>query len=249
VDEGLALQKLGHTVAVKGGVGLLGFYAGPGPHIIDKFALVDPLLARLPMPDARHEKSWRPGHFTRPIPDGYVDSLRTNEMLLLDTKLGQYNRRLEAITRGPLFSAARLVEIARMNLGLEDHLLDEYIAYADIKKVHIQEIAARRAEHSPYSWWVPGPTGTVEFTSTGLLVQVTHRRATTLSLDLTPGSYRVAWWDGRRELARTALRAPAGRRVTLPIPVAAQDAFDGVLIRPDPPVPGVVALRELSLVR
>jgi hypothetical protein len=52
-------------------VGLLGYYAGPGVHIVDPMALTDPLLARLPA-----DKPWRIGHFRRQLPPGYVDRLR-----------------------------------------------------------------------------------------------------------------------------------------------------------------------------
>jgi arabinofuranosyltransferase len=57
-------------VMVYEAVGLLGFYAGPGVHIIDPMALTDPLLARLPA-----EPGWRIGHFKRRVPDGYVATL------------------------------------------------------------------------------------------------------------------------------------------------------------------------------
>jgi arabinofuranosyltransferase len=58
-------------VSASDAVGLLGFYAGPGTHLIDPMALTDPLLARLPA-----EVPWRIGHFRRPVPAGYTETVR-----------------------------------------------------------------------------------------------------------------------------------------------------------------------------
>jgi arabinofuranosyltransferase len=54
-----------------GGVGLMGYFGGPGVHLLDPMALTDPLLARLPT-----EGPWRIGHFPRPLPAGYEDTVR-----------------------------------------------------------------------------------------------------------------------------------------------------------------------------
>ncbi len=50
-------------VELFGAIGIAGYYAGPGTHIIDTFA-PDPLLARLPMAANRG-----PGHYERAIPE------------------------------------------------------------------------------------------------------------------------------------------------------------------------------------
>jgi arabinofuranosyltransferase len=52
-----------------GAVGFRGFFSGPKCHIIDYYALSDPLLARLP---AYYHPTWRIGHFARHVPDWYV---------------------------------------------------------------------------------------------------------------------------------------------------------------------------------
>jgi arabinofuranosyltransferase len=59
------------TVFVYEGVGLLGYYAGPGVHIVDPMALTDPLLARRPA-----NSPWRIGHFRRFVPRGYIERLQ-----------------------------------------------------------------------------------------------------------------------------------------------------------------------------
>jgi len=56
---------------VHGSVGFRGYFAGPKAHIIDYYALTDPLLARLP---AVYSPNWRVGHFVRNVPPGYVDT-------------------------------------------------------------------------------------------------------------------------------------------------------------------------------
>jgi len=59
------------VVRTHGSVGFRGYFAGPKAHIIDYYALADPLLARLP---ACYSPNWRIGHFTRTIPPGYVET-------------------------------------------------------------------------------------------------------------------------------------------------------------------------------
>ncbi|MFP4499892.1 MAG: hypothetical protein ACLFTT_02735 [Candidatus Hydrogenedentota bacterium] len=52
-----------------GSVGFRGFFGGPKVHIIDYYALADPLLARMP---AMYNPNWRIGHFVRRVPEGYT---------------------------------------------------------------------------------------------------------------------------------------------------------------------------------
>lgn len=117
--RGLELRRQGAPVAVEGGVGLVGFYAGPGVHVLDSLALGDPLLSRLPMvardPVARG--SFRIGHFTRTVPEGYLATLLTGENRIRDARTAALWDRLALVTRGPLLGAGRLAEIARANLG------------------------------------------------------------------------------------------------------------------------------------
>jgi arabinofuranosyltransferase len=105
-------------VAVRGAIGYLGFYAGPGLHVLDFHALADPLLARLPalerdpilpvlLPHVGPQP-WRPGHYVRAIPRGYLASLATGEVRLEDPELAACLEALWLVTRGPLFAPARL---------------------------------------------------------------------------------------------------------------------------------------------
>lgn len=90
-------------VEVWGAVGMRGFYAGPHVHVIDKYALADPLRARMPARAGR----WRVGHFIREVPPGYQQSVATDENRIEDPALAAYYARVRLATRGPLWTAAR----------------------------------------------------------------------------------------------------------------------------------------------
>jgi arabinofuranosyltransferase len=104
-------------------IGVNGYYAAPDAHIVDPCAaLADPLLARLPV---AHPKAWRAGHFERPIPQGYLETLRTGSNKISDPALAQFYDKLTLITQGDdLFATERLVTIWRMNTGQYDPLLE-----------------------------------------------------------------------------------------------------------------------------
>jgi arabinofuranosyltransferase len=68
--QGRAISSV-PQVTVSDAVGLLGFYAGPGAHVIDPMALTDPLLAGLPA-----DIPWRIGHFRRTLPAGYTETVQ-----------------------------------------------------------------------------------------------------------------------------------------------------------------------------
>jgi arabinofuranosyltransferase len=109
----------GQTVATRDAVGMFGYAAGASLHIVDWYALTDPLLARLPS-----TRPWRVGHFRRGLPDGYIESLRSGDIRIRDPRLAEYYRALVVITRGPLFTRERWIAIARMQLGHDDRLLE-----------------------------------------------------------------------------------------------------------------------------
>ena len=104
-------------------VGYSGFGAGPDKHIIDVLALTDPLLARLPI---EHKADWRPGHFFRLIPPGYVASIEKNANLIEDPDLRAYYEAVRVITRDPLFSGARLKTLFRFAAGGYDRHLQAF---------------------------------------------------------------------------------------------------------------------------
>lgn len=58
-------------------IGLNGYAAGPAVHVVDLYGLADPVLARLP---CACESGWRPGHWPRALPEGYLQALETGEL-------------------------------------------------------------------------------------------------------------------------------------------------------------------------
>ncbi len=123
VEHGYALRASGKSVVDEKNVGFIGYFAGPAVHIVDRYALADPLLARLP---AASVEKWRIGHFERDLPAGYLQTLRTGVNQIRDPNLAKFYDALSLITRGPLFSRARLIAIWKMNTGQFDSLLAEF---------------------------------------------------------------------------------------------------------------------------
>ncbi len=119
-DDGRAAREAGEPVVAAKAIGMYGFFAGPGVHIIDEAALADPLLARL-KPET--EDGWRIGHFWRRIPDGYLETLRTGENVIADRELAAYYDKLRFISRADLWDPHRWVEIFKFNVGAYDQLL------------------------------------------------------------------------------------------------------------------------------
>jgi hypothetical protein len=91
--------------------------------IIDRYALSDPLLARLPPRTFN-----KVGHFQREVPPGYKQARASGDLSHMDPALAAYYRPLREIVSGPLFSGARLREIVKFNLGHYDEHLAEYVA-------------------------------------------------------------------------------------------------------------------------
>jgi arabinofuranosyltransferase len=114
------LARSGERFLESGGVGFVGFHAGPGIRVFDSMGVADPLLARLPSPSVA---GWRPGHFPKAIPAGYVETLRTGVPAIEDGDIAEYHAALVEITSGDLLAASRLAAIWEMNTGAFDHLL------------------------------------------------------------------------------------------------------------------------------
>jgi arabinofuranosyltransferase len=87
-------------------VGYSGYAAGPDKHIVDILGLTDPLIARLPIPEGG---AWRPGHFFRNLPPGYLESIEQRKNLVEDANLRSYYDVIRLVTRGPLLSGKRAI--------------------------------------------------------------------------------------------------------------------------------------------
>jgi len=109
--DGLAVR--GQPIAVKSVLGLYGYAAGPGHHVVDRLGLADPLLARLPVESGL---DWRIGHFRRTIPDGYVASV-LGENHVTDPEIRALYDKVRLVTRGPLWTGERWQAIAELGCG------------------------------------------------------------------------------------------------------------------------------------
>lgn len=104
-------------------IGFLGFYAGPEVYILDPYALSDPLLARLPIPNYSMVK---PGHYERLFPDGYLQTISDGGNFIVDEALSRYYDELFLIICGDIFDNKRSQSILKMNTGQFDYLMDSY---------------------------------------------------------------------------------------------------------------------------
>lgn len=100
-------------VVARGAVGFYGYFAGPRVHVIDIYALGEPLLARLPI---SNPEAWQPGHYLRwPLPKGYEASVTRNRNLVEEPKLRELYDHVRRVTRGRLFSWERFRSIWVLN--------------------------------------------------------------------------------------------------------------------------------------
>jgi arabinofuranosyltransferase len=111
-------------VLVYSKLGIPAFTAPRNAHVIDFFALADPLLARLPSLDLVNQPPLKMGHHPRFLPAGYIQALETGENHLRDPALAVYYEQLRLITRGPIWSRARFGAIWRMHFGRWDAEID-----------------------------------------------------------------------------------------------------------------------------
>lgn len=118
-------EQYAGRVVLHSAIGYRGYFAGPGVHILDVMSLADPLLARLPTESL---SDWGIGHFPRKVPEGYFESLQSDENLLVDPDLARFYDKIRLITRGDLFDPERLRAIWELNTGQYSHWLNAYLA-------------------------------------------------------------------------------------------------------------------------
>ncbi len=108
------LAQAGHELAQRAGgerrvvahenMGFLAYFAGPNVHVVDRLALTDPFLARLP---PAVEPRWRPGHLRRELPARYLETLESGANRLQSPELAAAYERVRLLTTGPLWSRER----------------------------------------------------------------------------------------------------------------------------------------------
>ena len=128
---GQSARNRGERLIETDAAGFIGYAAGPTVHLVDKYGLGDPLMARLPA-----EPPWRIGHFIRRPPRGYFETLDTGRNIILDQAVGQYYEKLKIITEAPIWSRSRWRTILQMNLGRYENLIADYgTAQVDLEDV------------------------------------------------------------------------------------------------------------------
>lgn len=110
-QEVLRAAAKGKQVIAARSIGFAGYYAGPSVHLVDEFALAEPLLARLPA-----DPTWGAGHFARQVPEGYLATLESGKNQLAEPTLRRRYSELALIISGPIFSAPRLATVASWNI-------------------------------------------------------------------------------------------------------------------------------------
>lgn len=209
-------RKHPSKVVVFSTMGLYGYYAPPHIHIIDGFALADPLLARLP---ARRQVDWRAGHLSRPFPTGFLRSRRERTNEIEDPAVARLHDALIRVHRGEPWSIERFAEIARLHLGLYMDDIDfERYRYFDAPEIGLDEI--ERAGDP------------VVFSGTGVRVHLaTQSHATVLRMRASGDqTYAVRLYRGKRMTARSPCRPPASagpETVVVECPVDEQLAASG----------------------
>lgn len=121
VQDVLRAAAQGKRVVPSRSVGFVGYFAGPKVHVVDEFALAEPLLARLPA-----DPAWSPGHFQRALPPGYLATLESGINQIEDPTLASGYDELARIIRAPLTSPARLGTVLRWLLERPTIYPDDY---------------------------------------------------------------------------------------------------------------------------
>ena len=99
-------------------LGLVGYFVGPDVHLVGRYGLSDAFLSRLPASGL----DWRPGHYTRSFPRGYVETLWKNENRIKDSGLAAFYDKISLVVRADFLAPGRLSTIAGLNFGFYDSL-------------------------------------------------------------------------------------------------------------------------------
>jgi len=116
--QGLLARNEKHAVVAKCAVGVFGFNAGPGVHIVDPLAITDSFLARLPS-----KKPAYPGHFERALPAGYFETAVSGRNEIADPALRALYTQMQLLAKAPLWDGDRLQAIWSMNTGGDRRLV------------------------------------------------------------------------------------------------------------------------------
>jgi arabinofuranosyltransferase len=219
---------------VHGVVGERGYQGGPLLHIIDPW-LCDPVLCRLP---TVVREDWQISHFTRRVPEGYLELLSRGDDRFCNPHFARFARAVLSVTRGELWSWARIGAAFDLARGALDDDLRAYLA-SDYFAPPMQKVALSELPKPvpPDTWWFR--CGARVLYEGGLEVDFGgEQRGLALELELGPASvYRLEFRSGDRELhthnVQTDTQGEYGgmRPYRVELPPAAQ-GFTHLRIRP-----------------
>ncbi|HZB26689.1 MAG TPA: hypothetical protein VE379_11180 [Vicinamibacterales bacterium] len=210
IREGLSFRASPEKVTVQGSIGFFGLAAGPEKHLVDRNALSDAFLARLPV-SPRLYFEFYVGHYFRDIPEGYLDSLARGTNELRDPALRAYYGRLLQVIRGPLFTRERLASMWYLNAGEGRRFARRYAGARPVDVsirasnerfgsdvgVRTADGHALRSDGRPgylqYGPGIPMPSGTYRARWIGAVEGGAHGDGQELGF--------VDVWDGERRLA------------------------------------------------
>jgi arabinofuranosyltransferase len=222
------------VVPTCGLMGTAGLDLGPYVHLLDECALADPLLARLP---AIYSPEWRSGHYRRLIPPGYKETLESGQDAILDQGLHEYYDHLATLTRSDhLWSWIRLKEIAAVEAGRYDRLIDRTFYRFGGAVVTPNELANRRPDGTPENDPLNHP---IKASLAVAFPRIVHARRIDASFD-SDDKYFLSFFRQGRLLSTMELgpipdyrRVPGLTDYPMEIPPrAAAEGFDVILISP-----------------
>ena len=230
VEKGRTYRKEAPVVGIEGGVGYMGFYSGPGIHIVDFHALTDPLLCRLP---TAMDIKWRMGHFRRGIPDGYIETQEAGVNHIRDPYIAAFYDSLSFAVKGPLWEADRIKAAVKLSFGGYDYLLE--LAAPVLIRVEYQMVSSPVPEG--VRWWDPR---VVVLPSAGVRVcldSVSHADSLEISLD-NNDDYILRFFRGGEDIAESRIKAAGRPDVGLAVyqaavpPEAISGGFDEIRVVP-----------------
>ncbi|HJL19128.1 MAG TPA: hypothetical protein RMH99_25920 [Sandaracinaceae bacterium LLY-WYZ-13_1] len=201
-------------VSISPTVGVYGWAARDRAVILDPIGLTDPLLSRVP---AMRNQAWRPGHPRRAVPRGYVETLRDGVCRIPDEDVCAHWAALDRITRGPLWSRARLEAIWELNTGQLDALLDAEA----FRRPTLRRYAEARAREG------------LRFEDSGVTVVFDERAPGAVHVRLEAAvDYRARFHDGEREVCVRPIPLEGVLAWEADAAIRCDRPFDRVLIEP-----------------
>ncbi len=216
VREGQSFRAGAEKVTVQGSIGFWGLYAGPEKFLVDRNALSDPLLARLPVSPRLYFEFYA-GHYFRDLPEGYLESVADDRNMLTDPLLREYYDRVRNITRGPIFRLARFRDIAALNLGRYRNFHEQVLERRSIAlsiRVDNERFTTDVGERDPAGLRASGREGYL-LLGPGIPAAAGFYRVRFVgTADAAPGAivgYAEAWTDDDTRLVRAPVVAGAAR--------------------------------------